>query len=59
MEPLVQEIADETGLNNSVTVIRKSFKTVAVEFGLTEKNCPTHPSFVTIKQLNELKMKGV
>ena len=59
MEPLVQEIADETGLNNSVTVIRKSFKTVAVEFGLTEKNCPTHPSFVTIKQLNELKIRGV
>ena len=27
-------------------VIRKSFATVAEEFGLTPENCPTHTSFV-------------
>jgi ribosomal protein S18 acetylase RimI-like enzyme len=32
---------------------------VAVEFNLTKDNCPTHPSFVTVKQLNEMKRKGL
>ncbi len=58
MEIMIQAIADEAGLNNSVAVIRESFRTVAVEFKLTKENCPTHPSFVTAAQLTELKAKG-
>jgi ribosomal protein S18 acetylase RimI-like enzyme len=58
-DPDIKEITDKEGLKNSARVIRESFKTVAVEFKLTKKNCPTHPSFVTTGQLDELKRKGV
>lgn len=54
----IREIVDEHDLKNSVKVIRDSFKTVAVEFKLTQDNCPTHPSFITIERLNELKKKA-
>ena len=33
-------------------VIRKSFATVAKEFGLTEQNCPNHTSFTTAEKLH-------
>ncbi|MCL2665675.1 MAG: GNAT family N-acetyltransferase [Defluviitaleaceae bacterium] len=32
-------------------VIRRSFDTVATDFGLTYENCPYHPSFITEDQL--------
>lgn len=32
-------------------VIRKSFATVAAEFGLTEENCPRHTSFMKLSKL--------
>ncbi len=32
-------------------VIRRSFATVAREFGLTRENCPTHTSFITNERL--------
>ena len=32
-------------------VIRKSFSTVAKDFGLTKENCPNHTSFVTDERL--------
>lgn len=57
--PLIREISDRDIIGNSKTVIRKSFATVAREFNLTRENCPTHPSFITIRQLNELKKKGL
>ena len=56
---MIREIANENELENSVRVIADSFQTVAVEFNLTKDNCPTHPSFVTVKQLNEMKRKGL
>ena len=55
----IREIANENEMENSVKVIADSFHTVAVEFNLTKDNCPTHPSFVTVKQLNEMKRKGL
>ncbi len=55
---IIREIINEEDLKNSVRVIRDSFSTVAVEFGLTQGNCPTHPSFTTIDKLCELKKKG-
>lgn len=56
---VINEIGNDQALMESVRVIRNSFRTVALEFGLTIENCPTHPSFVTIQQLQELKEKGL
>ena len=40
-------------------MIRKSFSTVAREFGLTRANCPSHPAFVPVAKLRELQSNGV
>lgn len=56
---LIKELTTETELETSVKIIADSFATVAAEFKLTKDNCPTHPSFVTIKQLMEMKRKGL
>lgn len=53
----IREITDGE-LKRSARVIRDSFKTVAVEFGLTRENSPTHASFTTVTKLRELKDKG-
>ncbi|MEJ2099345.1 MAG: GNAT family N-acetyltransferase [Desulfobacterales bacterium] len=36
------------------SIIRKSFRDVAVKFGLTPENCPKHPSNCTDDELNGL-----
>ena len=59
MEPVIREIYDGEGLGNSVRVIRDSFRPVAAEFGLTPENCPTHPSFITVERLDELRKREV
>ena len=56
---MIKEILSENDLKNSVKIIRTSFKTVAVEFNLNRNNSPTHPSFMTLRQLRELKRRGV
>lgn len=56
---MINEIASEDGLRESVEVIRGSFITVATDFGLGEKTCPTHPAFISLAKLKELKEKGV
>ena len=56
---MIKEISSENDLKNSVKVIKDSFRTVAIEFKLNKKNSPTHPSFVTLRQLTELKRKGI
>jgi len=56
---VIEDISDAADIVISVDVIRDSFRTVAEEFGLTPENCPTHPSFLTLSQLNKLKDKGV
>ena len=56
---MIREIINENELENSVKVIADSFQTVAVELNLSKDNCPTHPSFVTLQQLNEMKRKGL
>ena len=55
----IKEITDETELENSVKVIGDSFKTVAAELKLNRDNCPTHPSLITLPQLNEMRRKGL
>ena len=56
---MIREIANDNELENSVKVIVDSFGTVAVEFKLNKDNCHTHPSLVTLKQLQEMKRKGL
>ncbi|HEX7365408.1 MAG TPA: GNAT family N-acetyltransferase [Dehalococcoidia bacterium] len=54
----IKSIKKQQGLERSVEVIRDSFKTVAVEFGLNESNCPTHPSLITLDKLLELSNRA-
>jgi len=54
----IREIQNEHDIKNSVAVIRDSFRTVAIEFGLNELNCPTHPSLMTLDKLLELEKKA-
>ncbi|HEY94741.1 MAG TPA: GNAT family N-acetyltransferase [Dehalococcoidia bacterium] len=46
-------------LDASVEIIRRSFHTVAEELNLTAENAPTHPSFITLDQLEELRQRGL
>jgi diamine N-acetyltransferase len=55
----IKSLSTETELAQSVPIIRESFRTVAVDFGLTETNCPTHPSFMTSRKLVEESGKGL
>ena len=55
----IREIGIDESLDASAEVIRKSFRTVAEELNLTTENTPTHPSFITIGQLVELRRKGL
>ena len=41
----------KTQINIAAKVIRESFVTVAIEFGLTEQNCQNHTSFITSDKL--------
>ena len=54
----IREIENGPDLKNSVAVIRNSFQTVAIEFGLNELNCATHPSLMTLDKLLELEKKA-
>jgi diamine N-acetyltransferase len=56
---MIREIENEKEMENSASVVADSFRTVAVEFNLNKDNCPTHPSMVTVKQLHEMKRKGL
>ena len=38
-------------LSDCLAIIRKSFSTVAEDFGLTEENCPTHNTFLKLERL--------
>jgi GNAT superfamily N-acetyltransferase len=54
----IREITDESELEQSVSVIRDAFSTVAQEFNLTQESAPTHPFFSTWEQLVELHKKA-
>lgn len=60
MDETITSTKDITGdsLEKSVEIIQRSFQTVADEMGLTRENCPTHPSFITLEQLIQLKKRG-
>jgi len=54
----IRKITDDTELEQSVSVIREAFRTVAQEFNLTQESAPTHPFFSTGEQLIELRKKA-
>jgi GNAT superfamily N-acetyltransferase len=54
----IREIQNESELEQSVSVIREAFSTVAKEFNLTQESAPTHPFFSTREQLIELHKKA-
>jgi diamine N-acetyltransferase len=59
MTGVIREIERSESLDTSVEIIKKSFRTVAEELNLTAENAPTHPSFITLDQLEELRQKGL
>ena len=59
MRIIIREINSETRIYKSAELVRGSFRTVANDFNLTKENCPTHPSFISDKQLFELHERGL
>jgi ribosomal protein S18 acetylase RimI-like enzyme len=58
-EPVIREVHPDAELRSSASVIRRSFATVADEFGLTRENCPAHTSFITTRGLRREKDHGL
>ena len=54
----IRDIGSPAEIESSLQVIRASFRTVAEEMGLTERNCPSHPSFITLDKLTALSKKA-
>ena len=45
-------------LGKSVAIIRSAFGKVAVELGITEKDAPMFPAFITLERLEEMRARG-
>ncbi|CUH97228.1 hypothetical protein P22_3355 [Propionispora sp. 2/2-37] len=54
-----EPVVTEANLIDSVNIIRKSFSTVAEQFGLTRENAPTNPVFIELKHLRKMQTKGI
>lgn len=50
---------ERTDLQDCLTVIHKSFATVADEFNLSEQNCPKNPTFMKMDVLQKRFANGV
>jgi len=60
MDAWIHEIRPITkaDLTSSLSVIRSSFNTVALEINLTPENCPGHTAFTTMEKLLDLYGKA-
>lgn len=58
MNSQIIELKDDNEMLVSVEVIRKSFQTVADEFGLTRENTPTNAAFIRFEDLVKMKEQG-
>lgn len=58
MYPSIVKINDLNILSCFTDVIKNSFRTVADQYGLTEKNSPTNPAFTTIDSLKKIESKA-
>jgi len=54
MHPSFIKLHDLNSFYPFVDIIQKSFRTVADQYGLTEKNSPTNPAFTTIENLQKI-----
>ena len=59
LNPSIREVSLDKELSTSAGVIRRSFRTVADEFGLTRENCPGHTAFLTSKDLRNERDHGL
>ena len=50
---MIIKVENKEQLNICLEIIRNSFIMVAKEFGLTERNCPSHTAFMTIDKLEK------
>ena len=57
--PIVIRDATNRDITLLATLIRDSFRDVAVRFGLTPENCPTHPSNCTQAWIDKAMAKGI
>ena len=58
MNKVIIKKLNKSDLTVAAEVIRASFVTVASEFGLTEKNCPNHTSFIKAEKLRDHLYQG-
>lgn len=56
---MIRQIVNESDIRAGADVVRRSFATVAREFGLTESNCPANAAFLNDNDLLEAHRKGV
>ena len=54
---IIRPVDTVIDLERSVEVIRESFEPAAMKFHLTEKNCPSHPSFATLDTLKAMRRR--
>lgn len=52
------KILDQSSLSTACKVITRGFSTVAEEFGFTRANCPTHPAFLHLEDLERDYLAG-
>jgi diamine N-acetyltransferase len=57
--PVIRQLDADIELRTSARIIRRSFKTVADDFGLTRENCPGHTAFLTTKSLRNERDHGL
>lgn len=56
---MVRKVYNDTDIIKCAKIIRNSFITVADNFGLTIKNAPTNPAFITDENLQKSIEKGL
>ncbi len=56
MSSLIQpiDISGRHSMEESVGLLRACYLTEAEIFGLTERNCPSHPAYINLKKLEKL-----
>ena len=52
------KLVQDSDFGRCLSVIRESFSSVAKEFNITEENCPTHTSFITMRNLEYHNSNG-
>jgi diamine N-acetyltransferase len=57
-DAFIREITESVQFPRSAKIIRRSFRTAAEEFGLTRENCPSHPTFMTVRWLRRHSANG-